>query len=343
MNQKIFDVLFPLAILIAPLYLGAVCLWSYSLSIFVLTASFCLYWFRLQKSSNAVVIHTRVDALLALYLLFFILSAAQTQIPYKTAIEVFKTLSIFCVFAATLYYCRERQKIQSLATAITLFGGAISFFGLLQWLGGIPKPWWRNPHFLSSVYVNHNHFTGLLEIILPISIGLILAEEGRSKKILFAFLSGLMGMAFILSLSRGGFLSMMLALVFMLLVLTVRKAVLKAFWIFMVLALIVGTAGALFGFEPLLQRLETMKNTGSTVDLSMDTRTSIWKGTMDLISKNFWFGTGPGTFESAFLMFRPPGFTERPGFAYNDYLQLLADCGIFAFLAAMALFVTLFY
>ena len=344
MSQKIFGVLFLLAILLAPLYLGAVYLWSFSLTVFILTASFYCYWFSAQKKPDAAVIKTRLDGVLVFYFIFFILSAVYSQIPYRTAVEGFKTLSIFCVFLATLYYCRTRQGIYSLATSMMLLGGALSFFGLLQLLGAASKHWWYNPHFLSSVYVNHNHFAGLIEIILPISIGLVLAEENRSKKILFAFLVFLMGTAFILSLSRGGFLAMTFGLGIMVFLLAIKKTAQKAFWTLISLALIVLSAVALFGFQPLLlQRLETMKHVSLTDDLSMAARVSIWKGTLALISKNFWFGTGPGTFDAAFFKFRPNGFMERPGFAHNDYLQLFADCGVFVFLTVAAFFSVLFY
>ncbi len=342
-RESAFDLFFLLAILLAPLYLGAVYLWSFSISIFVLTASFYLYWLRLQRSPDPVVIQTRLDGLIVLYLAFFIISATQTQNIYKTSVEVFKTLSMFCVFYATLYYCRERRNIQSLASGMTFLGGAISLFGILQLLGALPHYWWRREHFLSSVYVNHNHFAGILEIILPISVGLALILDQKSKKILFVFLLGLMGVAFILSLSRGGFLSMGLAFGFMLLLLVIRRAVGKAFLVIAALVLMITSVALLFGLDPILSRIATMKNIDSTDDVSMIQRILIWKGTARLIFGHFWFGTGPGTFESTFFKFRPKGFIDRPGFAHNDYLQLWADCGVFVFLSAMALFAALFY
>lgn len=332
-----------LSILSAPLYIGAVHLWYFSVVIFFLAASFTLYWICLQSSPDGNVIHTPLDAGIGIYLFFLVLASVQTQIPAKSAVELFKTFSVVVVFYATVYYCRERHNTRVLMTALVLLGGLLALTGLLQWLGALPKSWWHRAHFLSSVYVNHNHFAGFMEMILPLSIGLVLAEEQASKKILFTFLAGFMGVAFMLSLSRGGFLSMAMALGLLAILLMANKILKKTFWVFFALAFMMFCVIGLFGITPVLDRLQSMKGIhAADNDLSIAQRVLIWKGSVKMIAKHFWFGTGPGTFEYAFFMFRPKGFISRPGFAHNDYLQLWADCGVFVFFAATALFAILF-
>ena len=342
-SSGIFKFVFPLAVLCLPLYLGAVNLWSFSAPVLILTLAFYFYWISLQGSGQQTVIGTRLDPAIALYLVFFLIACSRSQSPSKALPEIFKTCAIIVVFYATIYYCRERKRIRGLVVLLVLFGGALSLFGLLQLLGALPKGWWHKPNYISSVYVNHNHFAGLLEMILPLSIAMIILEEDPSKKILWIFVSGLMGAAFILSLSRGGFLAMGLGLSFMLVLLMARQTIRRTFWVFLVLALVVFGAIVLFGVDPFLERLGSLKNINSQEDLSIDQRWLIWKGSLEMILKHVFFGTGPGTFECAFLRFRPQGFIDRPGFAHNDYLQLFADCGAWVFLVTLGLCLTLFY
>jgi len=332
---KIFQCCFLLAVLIAPLYLGAVHLWSFSISIFLLTGPFFIYWLSIQGRGKFVAIRTDLDIWIILYLIFFTASAFQSIIPYRAAIEVYKLGSILCVFMATLYYCRGRAEIQRLCMCIAFLGGALSLLGLLQYVGAVPHNWWNRAHFLSSVYVNHNHFAGLLEMILPVSLGLVIAEENKAKRLLLVFLCALMGIALILTLSRGGLVSITIALAAMMFFLIKRGVVRSSWGLFLILGIFIAGSLILFGLEPLIDRIESIQKLGSKSTVIH--RLPMWQGAVDLISKNIWLGTGPGTFEYAFLKFRPAGFVYRPGNAHNDYLELLADCGIFAFAVTILL------
>ena len=231
---KIFQCCFLLAILIAPLYLGGVHLWSFSISTFLLTVPFFLYWLSIQGGGRFVAIRTDLDIWIVLYLIFFTASAFQSIIPYRTTIEVYKLGGILCVFLATLHYCRGRTEIRRLCSCLAFLGGVLALFGLLQYMGAVPRGWWNRAHFLSSVYVNHNHFAGFLEIVLPLSLGLAIAERNLAKRILLIFLCALMGIAFILTLSRGGLVSITIALAIMVFFLA-RRGVIRSYgWIFLV-------------------------------------------------------------------------------------------------------------
>jgi len=274
-----------------------------------------------------------------LYLIFFTASAFQSIIPYRTTIEAYKLGGILCVFLATLHYCRGRTEIRRLCSCLAFLGGVLALFGLLQYMGVVPRGWWNRAHFLSSVYVNHNHFAGFLEIVLPLSLGLAIAERNLAKRILLIFLCGLMGIAFILTLSRGGLVSITIALAIMVFFLARRRVIHSYGWIFLVFGVFIAGFLLILGVEPLIERIESIQKLGSK--WTPIHRLFMWQGAVDLISKNLWFGTGPGTFEYAFFEFRPAGFIYRPVNAHNDYLELIADCGIFAFAAVILLVIVL--
>lgn len=57
-------------------------------------------------------------------------------------------------------------------------------------------------------------------------------------------------------------------------------------------------------------------------------RFAIWGATMPIV-RNFWLaGTGAGTFETAMLVYQPPGSAFRINAAHNHYLQLAAEGGL---------------
>jgi len=212
---------------------------------------------------------------------------------------------------------------------------------------------------LRSIDLTPNLIRGILRRKLPILTGLSSTYLYQSKRVFgpkddsddirgnpcghFVVLAGLMGAALLLTLSRAGTVSVVLALVFMFTLLAVsrRKLLGSATWIFSVVLVVVLLLLANFGVEPILERFKTVQ-TLSTEPHAIP-RVLIWRGTLEIIAQNFLWGSGPGTFEDVFLMFRPLGFWFRPVYVHNDYLNLLSDCGFFAFLAVIGIFVMLFY
>ena len=58
-------------------------------------------------------------------------------------------------------------------------------------------------------FVNHNHFAGYLEMIAPIPVALILRRAIRGElAVLYGFAAAMMALAIIMSLSRGGMISL---------------------------------------------------------------------------------------------------------------------------------------
>lgn len=62
---------------------------------------------------------------------------------------------------------------------------------------------------------------------------------------------------------------------------------------------------------------------------NMESRVSIWTGTVNLIKKNPLSGTGAGTYAEAHPLYDMPGYAHLSVYAHNDYLQFIADTGIF--------------
>jgi len=334
---RVFEFLLLASLLIFTFLFGAVNLWAFSLGAAILCGTSLVFWTRYSLEGGRF-LKTSLDPWLLLYFVCFSVSLVFSKIPFLSWIELFKLIVVLNAFWITRYLCRGRAQIRGLAHAFVFFGAFLSIVGLLQFVGALPNAWWAHKNFISSMYVNHNHFAGLLVLVIPIAFGLILSERDRSKQVFLIFMSVLMGIAFVFALSRGAFLALGLAMAFMVAVLMRRRLVSSVAVPFMVFVALVICAVAIFGTESIQERLDTVRLVREGEELSFRFRWMTWLGALQMIRHFFWFGSGPGTFDSLFLLFRPEGgFSMRPVYAHNDYLHLLAECGIFAFASTAAL------
>lgn len=335
-----FEPLFLSSLVLYPVLFGSTDLWGFSLATLVLCGGFSFHWF--TRARHEPVLKSRLDAWLGLYAVFFILSLAFSKIAYLSWVEFFKLNTVLCAFIATRYVCRERPQIYRAAEMFVFMGALLSGIGLLQFVGGIPNGWWSHPQFLSSMYVNHNHFAGLLVLLIPVTFGMVMAERDRSKKVLFSFIMVLMGVAFVFALSRGALVALGAAMIAMMGLLRSRRLISSSLLPFLMFVLLVVAAVAVLGTDSIEERIGNIRAMTQEEELSLLFRWLTWVGTLPMIAAYFWFGSGPGTFGHLFLQFRPFGFSMRPVHTHNDALQLLAECGIFSFAAATVLLVLFF-
>jgi O-antigen ligase len=277
----------------------------------------------------------------------------------RLVLEVLICLLISFILAATFF--KGQQKLYWLRNFLIYFGLALAVFALLQhftWNGKfywliaptteVPSPF--------GPFVNHNHFAGYLGMIVPIPVALIWTRSVRGELVLlYGFAAAIMGIATVVSLSRSGMISLLSGLIFVvlfglnsimswknkskklkkLLVICSRTAA-------VVVLLATIAAGVLWiGPDSMSKRAE--KTNLSSQAQSNDPRNAtisqsrgwIWRDTLAMISDNWAMGVGLGAYQTAF-----PIYNERDGSlivaqAHNDYLQILADCGIIGMILAL--------
>jgi hypothetical protein len=226
-------------------------------------------------------------------------------------------LSLFTITAyiTTFYLIRDiawrcRSRIWVPVIPLLILAGLEAAIGMVQ-VGG--------------TYTNRDHFCGLLEMILPLSLvcGLAMFRKGSSMQIAITAcgvwtVSVLIFVAIVYSLSRAGFV-VALASLFVVLAL-VRRVKFASLW---TLILLIPMAFALLTTDPLLERFADQ--------ISGEARPYIWRQTWSLIGEFPWFGVGLGGFESTFLKHQTFAKDYAVQFAHNDYLQYLAELGIVGF------------
>jgi O-antigen ligase len=257
--------------------------------------------------------------------------------PFWTQMFALHFLALFFILAASLTFFDSASRVRKMTSLITIFGFAFAFFAILQAvlsptkIYGIYETEFAQPF---GSFVNRHNFAAYMEMTIAVPLGLIFAGAvQRDKRLIYLTAIGLMGIALLLSGSRGGLVSVLAEVVFILILTNKSRGTgqiaLKIGLAGLLIAVVVGGV-ILIGGESSLTRFA---ETAASNDISTN-RTYIWKVTIEVIKNNFPLGAGIGAFASAYTPFDSMSGIERVEQAHNDYLQILADAGIVGLLLA---------
>jgi O-antigen ligase len=192
-------------------------------------------------------------------------------------------------------------------------------------------------------FINRNHFAGWMVMALPVVVGYsctVLARSGlplrgsltsklrwvttmdASPFLLVGFCALLMGMSLVLTGSRSGVASFVVAvMVFGYLLVRRfeerRARLLVASYLALVLAGAVTWAGTDVAFGRFVQARADSPG-----------RFLAWQDTLRIIQDFPWFGTGLGTYGQAMLVYQTANRPQMYVQAHNDYLQIVAEGGL---------------
>lgn len=320
-------------LLFAPLAFGSVEPWS----IFILQAGSTLLlalWMVRQFSFEELSITG--NPLFAPMLAFalcvgFQLATGRTAYRYETLSTglLYAAYGILCFLVVQVL--RRTAQVQNLATTFSVYGFMMATFALLQSLSATTKLYWlRTPRmggWIYGPYVNHNHYAGLMEMLVPIPLVYSFTRGAHGpRKIMAAITAAFMASTIFLSGSRGGMLAFVVQMGMLAAVVLSgqknRKATL-AFAPFLVigLGLIIWLGGA-----ELAKRLATVHAETQT-ELAGGTRLDIDRDALRMFARKPILGWGLGVFPQVYPQFRSFHTNFFINEAHNDYLQLLVEMG----------------
>ncbi|TMP96240.1 MAG: O-antigen ligase family protein [Verrucomicrobia bacterium] len=276
--------------------------------------------------------------------------------PFSTRLFVVKLVSLLIYFAATLVFVDTPRRLRALVRTIIIFGFLLAMFGMTQsFTSDAGRVYWFRQLAQSTAFgpfINRHHFAGYMELTIALPLSLVFSGAIESyKRPLYAFAAAMMGIALIMTNSRGGMISLAAEILFLLLVASprasrsknksrterARAALLRAGLAFgLLVALILGALA--FGGQDIFTRL-----LGTTVAADPTTgRTHFWSVTLDIIKAYPVAGSGLGSFSLIYTRYDSRNGMYRLEQAHNDYLQTLADGGIIAGLLGLSFLVILF-
>ncbi len=279
--------------------------------------------------------------------------------PYATQFFVTRLVVYLVFFAACLTFINNERRLKKVVLLVIIFGAVMAFVGILQRLGnpdgiyGLRKTPQSIPF---GPFVNQHHFAAFMQMTTGLALALLFGKTtGRDKKLLLVIPVIIMGVATVLTSSRGGLLGFVSVLAFVLLVNFFsrersgenrlkdesgggqRKVVLAVAGITLILV-IFGVVLFLGGNESLFRGIGV---SNADADISSG-RAHYWPIAIKIFLEHPILGAGFDAFGVAFPKYDTWNGFLRVEQAHNDYLQTLADAGLVGFVCIAAFIYLLF-
>lgn len=285
--------------------------------------------------------------------------------PYSIEARGLAFAACVVAFFLSLEICRERAARVRLVLALVVLGLGESVYGVAQYFAGwqyiwnVPRRYYLGS--ASGTYINHNHFAGLLEMVLPLALMLALYYAQKSRRpsarsrgeffpdlghpdllkcLLLLLASTVIFLGVVFSFSRMGIISMLASLIALALAVWTGRRRYPQPAGFILLLLFGGAVAAVWlGAGPVVRDFEALSR-GDPLERGTEGRRALWADTLKLIGAHPFAGSGLGCFEIAFTRFQSVELDYTIDHAHNDYLEFAAELGI---PAAAVLFGALFW
>ena len=335
-------------LMFGPVAFGAVEPWS----IFILETGsvlLTLLWLAKQSIEGELTIQWNplfipMAAFAVLILLQIVLGATAYRHDTIAGALLYCAYAMLCFLSAqTLLRASQARKI---AVILALFGFALAAFALLQGVAPNGNLYWlRQPRmggWIYGPYVNHNHYAGLMELLVPIPLVLSLSRLAHQKERIAAGIAAtiMIGTVF-LSGSRGGMLAIFVELVVFSVVLLRQKKGMRLAVSTAAFAIVLISLLSWLGGKELTSRVSSISSEARS-EISGGMRLSIDRDALRMFRQKPLLGWGLGTFPVVYPQFRSFYTNFFVNEAHNDYLQLLSEMGLLGF-ATMVWFLIVLY
>jgi O-antigen ligase len=328
-------------LLFGPLAFGAVEAWS----IFVLEAGAALLfvlwaWWQIASGELRIKSSPLFPPMLV-FAALIVLQLALGRSSYR-----YQSLSqarLYCAYGLLCFLVvqclRRTSQVKALAQFISAYGFALASFAMIQGMDPNGKLYWlRKPSeggWIYGPYVNHNHYAGLMEMLLPIPLVIsLLHSVPGPRRALAGVAAAVMASTIFLSGSRGGMLAFVVQIVVLSAILLKRRKggnMVLAFGAF--LALVAGLLVWLGGSD-LTDRVASI-HTESSAELSGGLRLAIDRDALKMVARKPLLGWGLGVFPTVYPQYRSFYTDFFVNEAHDDYAQLLVEMGGLGFLTML--------
>mgnify|MGYP001606576834 CR=1 FL=1 len=268
--------------------------------------------------------------------------------PYMTLNSFIFAIALLLFYLLALYGIKRRRQIHGVILGLLGLGTLISFYGFLQLATGQEYVlWWEKTVYhkvATGTFINRNHLAGFLSMLICLGIGYVWAmgEEERQhirgrtswymkveewtksigvRRTILLLAVALMMAALLATASRGGVLSLLAALIFMVGLILGRFSKDRSVYILMVMLSVVCIYVSYVAIERVMERFQRFRP-------DFLGRFAITQETYEMGRDFPHTGTGLGTYEFVFPMYQKSQIEDTLfDYAHNDWVQLFAETG----------------
>jgi len=217
---------------------------------------------------------------------------------------------------------------------IVVYSFLLALFAIFQYFSSPGLIYWmvKSPGWAFGPYVNHNHYAGLMEMLIPLSVaGAVPVLWKHASAAVVGFMILIPIVSLLLSGSRGGSISLLV------------EVLLAAVVVFLcgprharkLMALVGGAAilaAALLFFwmapRSIAERLSRMGDGTHPPEAELGNRLVAARDSLAILRDHPWLGVGMGSFETAFPRYQTFPSDFLWDHVHNDYAEALAETGL---------------
>ena len=254
--------------------------------------------------------------------------------PIDAELEWLRWVGYAALSAVAVSAFDTPERLRGLAGSLAMAGCAIALLGVAQYLSASAKLYWiwelDNGGRIFGPYVNRNHFAGLMELWCPLALGMaLLPHNSLFRRWFWGAMALIMGGAVVLSGSRGGTLSIAVAIVVFTLLITAQRRGRRAVLGLVVAMILVGGLVLVLDQGEALERYkEILKPNQIIQEDAASHRLTAWRDTLTLFRQHWILGGGLESFATMFPSVRTFATDKIWSHAHNDFLQFMAETGL---------------
>ncbi len=277
---------------------------------------------------------------LYLPLSLFILLALYQYLFHHTLDRIETRECLLKLAAAAVFFFLGLQLSESmpprqwklLATLVSTYSLGVALMAILQFFSSRDELYWflkAPPGNVSfGPYLNHNHYAGLMEMLIPVSVGFLFSRPNQEGLKWFVGLAVVVPVASVLlSGSRGGMCSLLVELLVFGFLLQGRG--LRRYGVILLGSLVIAVLMFLW-MDPgsVSRRLMTVFHRSNLAEPNLVSRKMVSLDTLRILRDYPWLGAGLGSFETVYTRYRSFPSDLDWDHAHDDYAEALAETGI---------------
>jgi O-antigen ligase len=257
--------------------------------------------------------------------------AVGAEVPYAARHELWMVLLYSVTLVVAVNNLQSQDTLQRSTNFMVALGTLLSLYAVGQYISQSDGVLWqvRPAQYFrraGATFVNPNHLATLMVLFLPMALGQVFLARAKGPIRVFHGYGAVMMLAGLaVTMSRGGWLAggAVLGIFFTWLLIRRRQMRIPAL-VGLGLVLVAGSV-FLARSGKAWQRITDVAAVGKP---DSGDRLPLWKPAIRMWKDSPWIGVGPGHYDVRFPQYRDHQIQVNPGYAHNEYLNLLADFGL---------------